>query len=92
MTLAEKIVSALIMKDETIATLEAEIETLKAEAQELEKVRDYFDTDVPASVTVISPVEEISEAFPTTPEKLPDWATPPDPALVPVQIDVPVGM
>lgn len=38
------------MKDETIATLEAEVETLKAEAQELEKVRDYFDSDVPALV------------------------------------------
>jgi cell division protein FtsB len=50
MTLAEKIVAALIMKDETIATLEAEVETLKAEAQELEKVRDYFDSDVPALV------------------------------------------
>ena len=79
MTLAEKIVAALIMKDETIATLEAEIETLKAEAQELEKVRDYFDADVPASI------EPASVAA----EKLPDWATPPDPALVPVQIDVP---
>jgi restriction endonuclease S subunit len=82
MTLAEKIVAALIMKDETIATLEAEIETLKAEAQELEKVRDYFDADVPASV----------EPVPVAEEKLPDWATPPDPALVPVQIDVPVSM
>lgn len=81
MTLAEKIVAALIMKDETIAALEAEIETLKAEAQELEKVRDYFDADVPASVEVVTvePGAAIAEK-------------PPDPALVPIQIDVPVSI
>jgi hypothetical protein len=81
MTLAEK-VAALIMKDETIATLEAEIETLKAEAQELEKVRDYFDADVPVSIEPVAVVEQ----------KLSDWAIPPDPALVPAQIDVPVNL
>jgi hypothetical protein len=82
MRLAEKIVAALIMKDETIASLEAEIETLKAEAQELEKVRDYFELDVPASV----------ESVAVAKEKLPDWAIPPDSALMPVQIDVPVNV
>lgn len=89
MTLAEKIVAALIIKDETIATLEAEIETLKSEAQELEKVRDYFDADVPASQLAEAPISLEPVA---TVEKIPDWATPPDSALVPVQIDVPVSM
>jgi hypothetical protein len=86
MTLAERIVIALLSNSERITTLEsenAELHAKLANLGDLDKVVDLLPAE---PVTEPEPEREVPQ------EKLPDWATQPDPALVPVQIDVPVSM
>jgi hypothetical protein len=92
MTLAERIVNALLVNGERIARLEAEntqLQTKLANLGDLDKVANLLDP-----LPTVEPVSEeaIIDIVPAIEEKLPGWATQPDPALALAQTDTPINL
>lgn len=98
-------IQSLTAANQTLASENENYKQLEAEAQpSIDRLNallpspvavvpggDTAATDLQAEEVTIESVA-VAESLVVAEEKLPDWATPPDPALVPVQIDVPVSM